>query len=618
VRKPLQTISAREFAGRFASGVRVSQQSFTWFLGAGCSKTSGILDAAGLVEKWLREQYELEANPAKAFNTWLKSNFASYDSENPAKHYAQAFARRHPSPVERQREIEIICARGEPAYGYATLAQLLSNKDYGRYCNTVLTTNFDDLIADALYLYGERHSRPLVVTHEALARYVRTNSPRPIIVKLHGDAHVDPKNLQPETRELDVALCKQLYPFLQDHALIYIGYGGNDESILKFVQNCPVPALAPPIFWVSKREAPAPFQDWLSERDALRVDLTDFDQLMHLIRNALGIELIDRRRWNQIGDTYYESFERLKKEIDKLTGTSDDTNALKLATTSAQRSLPDDWTLFSAAKELEVKSPDEADRIYREGLEKFPNSRALNNNYALFLRNVRQNMDAAEIQYKRALDVDPSNSFSLTSYAAFLQDVRKDFDAAEKHYKRAIEADPNDAYSLVRYAAFLNSVRNDTSAAELYYKRAVEAEPTYAFGLENYARFLERIRQDMDGAETYYKRAIEAAPADDYALESYALFLQNIRKNMDAAEVFHKRAVEADPTSPYALENYALFLQKIRKNMDAAEIFHKRAVEADPDSAYILGNYAYFLDHVRNEGDAAAIYYERANKADEP
>jgi Tfp pilus assembly protein PilF len=618
VRKPLQTISAREFAGRFASGVRVSQQSFTWFLGAGCSKTSGILDAAGLVEKWLREQYELEANPAKAFNTWLKSNFASYDSENPAKHYAQAFARRHPSPVERQREIEIICARGEPAYGYATLAQLLSNKDYGRYCNTVLTTNFDDLIADALYLYGERHSRPLVVTHEALARYVRTNSPRPIIVKLHGDAHVDPKNLQPETRELDVALCKQLYPFLQDHALIFIGYGGNDESILKFVQNCPVPALAPPIFWVSKREAPAPFQDWLSERDALRVDLTDFDQLMHLIRNALGIELIDRRRWNQIGDTYYESFERLKKEIDKLTGTSDDTNALKLATTSAQRSLPDDWTLFSAAKELEVKSPDEADRIYREGLEKFPNSRALNNNYALFLRNVRQNMDAAEIQYKRALDVDPSNSFSLTSYAAFLQDVRKDFDAAEKHYKRAIEADPNDAYSLVRYAAFLNSVRNDTSAAELYYKRAVEAEPTYAFGLENYARFLERIRQDMDGAETYYKRAIEAAPADDYALESYALFLQNIRKNMDAAEVFHKRAVEADPTSPYALENYALFLQKIRKNMDAAEIFHKRAVEADPDSAYILGNYAYFLDHVRNEGDAAAIYYERANKADEP
>src|SRR6202030_736856 len=37
--KPLQTISAREFAARFANGVSISQQSFTWFLGAGCSRT---------------------------------------------------------------------------------------------------------------------------------------------------------------------------------------------------------------------------------------------------------------------------------------------------------------------------------------------------------------------------------------------------------------------------------------------------------------------------------------------------------------------------------------------------------------------------------------------------
>jgi len=142
----------------------------------------------------------------------------------------------------------MICSLGDPAYGYATLAQLLSHKEYGRFCNTVLTTNFDDLIADALYLYGERHARPLVVTHEALARYVRTNSPRPTVIKLHGDAHLDPKNLRPETREIDASLCRQLYPFLQDHALVFIGYGGNDQSILKFVRECPVPALAPPIF----------------------------------------------------------------------------------------------------------------------------------------------------------------------------------------------------------------------------------------------------------------------------------------------------------------------------------------------------------------------------------
>jgi hypothetical protein len=103
--------------------------------------------------------------------------------------------------------------------------------------------------------------------------------------------------------------------FLQDHALIFVGYGGNDESILKFVQNCPVPALAPPIYWVSKLEPPVLFADWLHQRNALRVDHTDFDQLMHLIRNALGIELLERTRWNQIGDAYYDSFQRLGMEL---------------------------------------------------------------------------------------------------------------------------------------------------------------------------------------------------------------------------------------------------------------------------------------------------------------
>jgi hypothetical protein len=43
----LRTISASEFAERFAHGVRDKQQSFTWFLGAGCSVTSGIPSAGG-------------------------------------------------------------------------------------------------------------------------------------------------------------------------------------------------------------------------------------------------------------------------------------------------------------------------------------------------------------------------------------------------------------------------------------------------------------------------------------------------------------------------------------------------------------------------------------------
>jgi hypothetical protein len=167
--KPLPTISAHEFARRFARGVREHQQSFTWFLGAGCSISSGIMDAGGLVDKWLLELHELQDSSEQSFEAWRQNKFPTYDPNNRAMLYASAFESRHPFPADRQREIEMICAKGEPGYGYATLAQLLSHAEYGRFCNTVLTTNFDDQIADALYLYGERHARPLVITHESLA-----------------------------------------------------------------------------------------------------------------------------------------------------------------------------------------------------------------------------------------------------------------------------------------------------------------------------------------------------------------------------------------------------------------------------------------------------------------
>jgi tetratricopeptide (TPR) repeat protein len=498
---PLQKITAQEFANRFAHGVRISQQHFTWFFGAGCSKSSGILDAAGLVQKWLTEERDLEGKPGSSFEVWVKNEFPSYDVDNLSALYAPAFARRHPSPVERQREIEMICARGEPAYGYATLAQILSHIDYGRCCNTVLTTNFDDLIADALYLYGERHARPLVVTHEALARYVRTNSPRPTVVKLHGDAHLDPKNLQPETREIDLDLARQLYPFLQDHALIFVGYGGNDDSILRFVQNCPVPALAPPVFWVSKREPPAPFAGWLRQRNALRVDHTDFDQLMHLIRNALGINLLERNRWNTIGEAYYEAFERLTKEIEKSATESDDSKALEAATSEASKSLPADWIyLMAAQRERTANNKEMAVKSLRIGLGEFPNSVILNHAMGTLLREQGKYVDA-ETYYKKVIETEPSNEIALAGYALLLRATGKDPDVIESYFKRALEVGSDNVVVVGNYANFLRDIRKDMVSAEKYYKLAIEISPNNANTLGNYAQLLLGLGRTEEGLD---------------------------------------------------------------------------------------------------------------------
>jgi hypothetical protein len=79
----LRKISAREFAARFANGVQGAQQSFTWFLGAGCSKSSGILDAGGLVEQWLTEQHEFEAD-TEELATWIRRTNANRQRRSPS------------------------------------------------------------------------------------------------------------------------------------------------------------------------------------------------------------------------------------------------------------------------------------------------------------------------------------------------------------------------------------------------------------------------------------------------------------------------------------------------------------------------------------------------------
>lgn len=614
-KEPLKAISVREFAGRFANGVRVSKQSFTWFFGAGCSISSGILSAGGLVDKWLREQHELQARPDEKFDTWVRAEFPAYNAKNPAALYAPAFARRHPSPVERQREIEMICARGEPGYGYATLAQILSHETYGRYCNTVLTTNFDDLVADALYLYGERHARPLVVTHEALARYVRTNSPRPTVVKLHGDAHLDPKNLQPETHEIDGTFAHQLYPFLQDQALIFVGYGANDESIFKFFDGSPVPALAPPIFWVSKSEPAGPFGSWLSRRNALRVDHTDFDQLMHLIRDALKIELLDRKRWNQIGDGYYGAFERLKGEIEKSSAGAEDKRALKSATSTAQETLPADWNEYSRIRPLERADPDQAEKLYEKAIKDFPESSLLLRSYANFLAARRGKNDLAEDYFKRALTVEPRNSGTLINYAVFLKNRRNDRREAESYYQRAIEADPNNAMALANYAIFLKDVKQDFSGAETYYKRSLELDPGNALVLTSYANFLDRDRNNPSAAESYYRRAVESDSPAAPVLSHYAIFLRDTRKDFDEAEINYKRALKSEPKNAFVLASYAKFLAYSRKNADRAETHYKRALEADPMDVMNLVGYANFLGEVRKKPAAAEKHYKLALEA---
>jgi protein O-mannosyl-transferase len=126
--------------------------------------------------------------------------------------------------------------------------------------------------------------------------------------------------------------------------------------------------------------------------------------------------------------------------------------------------------------------------------------------------------------YARALRADPLHLQALTNYALFLKNVRQDFDAAEVMFRRALDADPEDAISLGNYALFLKGVREDTDAAELMWQRAIETRRGDAVNFTSYAHFLWESRHDAHAADVMFAQSIAADPNSAYCLATYAEF----------------------------------------------------------------------------------------------
>ena len=96
----------------------------------------------------------------------------------------------------------------------------------------VFTTNFDDLINEACYLYSER-LRPIVAAHDSAIQSIRVTAGRPKIIKLHGDFLYDNiKNTLAELETLENNTKRKLHQFAQEYGLVVIGYSGRDRSVM--------------------------------------------------------------------------------------------------------------------------------------------------------------------------------------------------------------------------------------------------------------------------------------------------------------------------------------------------------------------------------------------------
>ena len=655
-----QTITSKQLVRMLKDASRGSKGSgemkFCFLIGAGASISSGIPSGAKLAWNWL--QQIKEDCDGEDFEDW------KIEIKMPDQHIEERVGEFYPEIYEKRfghaPETGYDYIRGlmegrEPSLGYLILANIMVREKH----NVVITTNFDNLLEDAIRTYTKE--KPFIAGHEALADYVPKRSDRPIILKLHRDLFLQPFSDQLNTDILQAAWESILGKFLSDYHLIVLGYGGNDGSLMNYLLKL---KNRKPIYWCVRNADKAtskslwntlsPKAKRLLKNDGYLVPIDDFDRFMYDCYAALGykflegIEKIEKpKSIHEILKPNYARIESIQTQLRQLSQTEEELS--KESFQSIKSFLPDSWMWILKANQ--EKDIEKKDKIYREGIAKYPQDanllgdyanflcdirhaydqaesyykKALEadpnhantlGNYALFLHTIRHAYDQAETYYKRALEADPKNANILGNYALFLQDIRHDYDQTESYYKRALEADPKDATALGNYAVFLKDIRHAYDQAEVYYKRALEADPNHANTLGNYASFLHTIRHAYDQAESYYKKALEADPNHANTLGNYALFLHTIRHAYDQAETYYKRALEADPNHANTLGNYASFLHTIRHDYDQAESYYKRALEADPKDATALGNYAVFLKDIRHAYDQAEVYYKQALEAD--
>ncbi|MCE8182714.1 tetratricopeptide repeat protein [Porphyromonas gingivalis] len=613
-----KTITSRQLVRMLKDASGESKGTkFCFLIGAGASMSSGIPSGADLARKWIRE---IEEDCGKDdFAKW--KNKVGISEDNVGEFYPQIYEKRFGHIPESGYDcIRHYMEGKEPSLGYLILANIMVREKH----NVVITTNFDNLLEDAIRTYTKE--KPFIAGHEALADYVPKRSDRPIILKLHRDLFLQPFSDQLNTDILQAAWESILGKFLSDYHLIVLGYGGNDGSLMNYLLKL---KNRKPIYWCVRNADKAtskslwntlsPKAKRLLKNDGYLVPIDDFDRFMYDCYAALGykflegIEKIEKpKSIHEILKPNYARIESIQTQLRQLSQTEEELS--KESFQSIKSFLPDSWMWILQANQ--EKDIDKKDKIYREGIERYPQDADLLGDYADFLCDICHDYDRAEAYYKRALEADPNHANTLGNYALFLKDVRHDYDQAEAYYKRALAADPNHANNLGNYANFLYNIRCDYDQAETYYKKALEADPNHANTLGNYALFLKNIRHDYDQAEAYYKRALEADPKNANALGNYASFLHTIRHAYDQAEAYYKRALEANPKDANALGNYALFLHTIRHAYDQAEVYYKRALEADPNHANTLGNYALFLKNIRHAYDQAEVYYKRALEAD--
>lgn len=530
-------------------------RKFCFVLGAGASISSGIKSGQELVDIW---DDKLRIRNKSSYLKW-RSEYGITD-ENKYSFYSQYYEHYYKRyPKDGYNFLEKLMENAIPSAGYVILSYLLSQTKN----NVVITTNFDHLTEDAINYYTQ--TMPMVIGHESLSHYISKPINRPTVIKIHRDLLFDPANTVNEVDKLHDNWKKALNTILSEYHPIFIGYAGNDNSLMDllieqgeaFADN----RLCCPYWMLYGDEKPVgKVHDFLEKSNGYFIHHNGFDEVMFLIGRVLKIKMQSKEDFLKKAEN---RFKILSDSIDNFT------NKLMKDNSS---SAADNSTVSEEIKEAVqyVTSQTDLQNMYKE----------------VVLSYREGNYDDAVSTCKNLINLAPDNSRYHNTLGIILYKMKRYAEAITEKQK-AVELEPNNAEYRNSLGITLHALkRYDEALIEM--QKAVELEPDNPEYRNSLGVTLHNMKR-YDDALIEFQKAVELEPDNAEYRDAIGITLGCI-KRYDEAFVEHRKAIELNPNIAKYHNNLGVTLHEMRR-YDEALVELQKAVALEPDNKMYRENY---------------------------
>ncbi len=589
-----------------------SSERFCFILGSGASVESGIPSGSTLEMQWMdclmgkmedrgmpamdagetREiagtlyaEKAIEHNFGEIEAAWLRAK--KENKPIPSEYYFDIYKLRfHSNPRQGYNYLEKIMEQCDPSLGYHTLAKLLAENSLH---NLVITTNFDSLVEDALFLYTDK--RPLVVSHESLADYMEANIRRPIIAKVHRGLMYAPLNSPENLQELKPEWQRALSQALSIYTPIVIGYAGGDHSLMSFLEK-ETTSIRGSIYWCyrgKRSRAGLPgenIQSLVANHNGYFVAIDGFDALMVEIGKTMYSDAIrPGLTKDKLQKKLDERLRNYNAQWDKLNENQEMQKALQEMNAAEQKeekqrekeelltALDYFRRGFRASSEGHTQ---EAVKEYSKAIELDPSFASAYHNRGILYNNLGEQQKALD-DYNKAIELDPSYAFAYNGRG----NVYRGFGERQKaldDYNKAIELDPSFAYAYNGRGNVYSDLGEQQKALEDYNK-AIELDPSYATAYNGRGNVYRDLGERQKAFEDYNK-AIELNPSFANAYNGRGITYHDLGEQQKALEDYNK-AIELDLNYKFAYRNRGLLYSKLG-NLEAAVKDYTQAIQLDP------------------------------------